>query len=536
MNLDLHGFLDTASTNKKLVNIARDNVPVQRGKQKFSNAIEQVRERLNENKLARQAGDKHKSATDKSRQEGTEKEVTKVEQEAISKVEEGGKTLPSTEKNDETLPSHRINLSLGSEDALSSEAEIILDEVADISVEETRNQTDQSNSDQSNSDQSNSDQSNSDQAIHDGSEELYGAVGSDMLTDSDEGGREFESIQIVSNEQSLPDDGAMAYRDASKLEPAAKETQAVVASASTRAGDKVSDTGGDENIEAVSVEHTENPEAGQISPDQNMKVREITADTQVEEGEFLLKNKMGRIMSGVEIQTKRGRDASVRLNNEVGTELESGKEKLSLSESEVVEQQKFSEKMKVFLTGSEINATAKLREQAGEMAAQKLEVADKALEPNTLKFTQTEKKPLRQTLETPVGHRNWATGIADKTQLFINQKAGAARLNLVPHHLGPIDIKIDFHENKVSVEFVATHATTKEALESTLPRLREIFESGGLNLGNVNVKDQASKEQKEQGFSAETARANELEEEGEGEEERQVSISSSLNGRVDYFA
>lgn len=526
MNLDLHGFLDTASANKKLVKSAQDNVPAQRGKQKFSNAIEQAQNRLNENRLARQAGDKHEPVREKSRQEGAEKEVTKVVPQTINKMEGGGKILPSTEQNDEILPSKQINLSLVSEDSLNSAGETFLDEAADISVEETIDQTVSANSDQ---------------AMHDESEELYGTVGSDMPTDSDEGNRESELLPTASNEQILSDDGVMTYPGTPTLESAEKETQAVTVSASTREGDKdtdvLSDTSGDENIEAVSAELTENPEAGLIHSDQNMTVRQITSGVQAEkEGESLLKNKMRRSMSGVEIQTKHGGDTSVRLSVETSTELEPEKIKFSLNESESAEQQNFSEKMKNILAGTEINATAKLREQAGEMTAQKLDAIDKSLESNTLKFTQTEKKPLRQTLNTPVGHQNWAAGIAEKTQLFINQKVGAARLNLVPHHLGPIDVKIDFHENKVSVEFVATHTTTKEALESTLPRLREIFESGGLNLGNVNVKDQSSKEQKEQASLAETVIATELEEEGFVEEEKPVLIPSLLNGRVDFFA
>lgn len=99
------------------------------------------------------------------------------------------------------------------------------------------------------------------------------------------------------------------------------------------------------------------------------------------------------------------------------------------------------------------------------------------------------KQPLRETIEIPVTHKNWGEALVEKTLLLVSQKGSFARLNLVPHNLGPLEIKLQLQGDSSSIEFVAHHSPTKEAIETAIPKLREMFESGGLSLGDVNVRD-----------------------------------------------
>lgn len=101
------------------------------------------------------------------------------------------------------------------------------------------------------------------------------------------------------------------------------------------------------------------------------------------------------------------------------------------------------------------------------------------------------KQPIRETIELPVGHKNWGEMLAEKTMLLVSQKGNSARLNLIPHNLGPLEIKLQLQGDASSIEFVAHHAHTKDAIETAIPKLREMFESGGLSLGDVNVRDQS---------------------------------------------
>ena len=61
------------------------------------------------------------------------------------------------------------------------------------------------------------------------------------------------------------------------------------------------------------------------------------------------------------------------------------------------------------------------------------------------------------------------------------------RLSISPEHLGAIDISIDESRDGINVNFVTQNAIAKEALETFMPRLREMLEQSGLNLENANV-------------------------------------------------
>ena len=78
----------------------------------------------------------------------------------------------------------------------------------------------------------------------------------------------------------------------------------------------------------------------------------------------------------------------------------------------------------------------------------------------------------------------------------------AAEIHLNPPELGPIKVLIDIRGGETALQFFAEHATTRDALEASLSRLREIFAAGGITLAHVNVEDQPqSQSQSQSGFS-----------------------------------
>ncbi len=62
-----------------------------------------------------------------------------------------------------------------------------------------------------------------------------------------------------------------------------------------------------------------------------------------------------------------------------------------------------------------------------------------------------------------------------------------ARLNLTPPHLGPVEIQIRVKNEQASVNFIAQHPFTRDALEASIPRLREMLGESNLNLADVHV-------------------------------------------------
>lgn len=74
-------------------------------------------------------------------------------------------------------------------------------------------------------------------------------------------------------------------------------------------------------------------------------------------------------------------------------------------------------------------------------------------------------------------------------------KAGGiseARISLYPEHLGQVDVKITMQNGHMVAQFVTEHAFAKESLEAQLAQLRTALQSQGLQVGKLEVTQNAS--------------------------------------------
>jgi flagellar hook-length control protein FliK len=90
-------------------------------------------------------------------------------------------------------------------------------------------------------------------------------------------------------------------------------------------------------------------------------------------------------------------------------------------------------------------------------------------------------------ISVPVNSGAWPQAVAAQVHWLVGNGVQSATLRLSPEHLGPLEVHIDVQSSQVNVNFSAAHAETRAALEQTVPRLREIFATGGLTLGQTNV-------------------------------------------------
>ncbi|MCG7984996.1 MAG: flagellar hook-length control protein FliK [Candidatus Thiodiazotropha lotti] len=97
-------------------------------------------------------------------------------------------------------------------------------------------------------------------------------------------------------------------------------------------------------------------------------------------------------------------------------------------------------------------------------------------------------------LNTPVGQPGWDQAVGERIQWMVNQNIQQAEIKLTPPNLGPLEIKISLQNDQTNVTFIAAQAPTREALESSIPRLREMFGEINLNLANVDVGHQQAGE------------------------------------------
>lgn len=100
--------------------------------------------------------------------------------------------------------------------------------------------------------------------------------------------------------------------------------------------------------------------------------------------------------------------------------------------------------------------------------------------------------PLSTAVDVGFRQPGWDDAFASRVAWTVKQDVQNAEIRLNPAHLGPVEIKISMHQDQASVTLSAHHASVREAMESAIPRLREMLADSGINLANVNVAQQFS--------------------------------------------
>lgn len=98
-------------------------------------------------------------------------------------------------------------------------------------------------------------------------------------------------------------------------------------------------------------------------------------------------------------------------------------------------------------------------------------------------------------VNTSVRDQNWATDLGQKVVWLASNDKQSAQLTLNPPQLGPIEVSLDVDKGNASVSFVSANAEVRDAIETALPRLREMFASAGIELGQTNVGAQSFSQQ-----------------------------------------
>lgn len=95
--------------------------------------------------------------------------------------------------------------------------------------------------------------------------------------------------------------------------------------------------------------------------------------------------------------------------------------------------------------------------------------------------------PAVAALANPVGTPAWNGELGQKIVWMVGEKQHVAELHVNPPELGPLDIKLTVDGTQTSAVFTSPHGAVREAVESALPRLREVLAESGLQLGNASV-------------------------------------------------
>lgn len=102
---------------------------------------------------------------------------------------------------------------------------------------------------------------------------------------------------------------------------------------------------------------------------------------------------------------------------------------------------------------------------------------------------------LSTAISANVGSPNWSQQMTQQVAYMVKGGIQQAEIKLNPANLGPMEIKLSISDDKASVNFVTQHASVRDALDSALPRLKEMLEQQGLNLADANVSTQSEQRQ-----------------------------------------
>jgi|GEM_PF-1911573 len=96
----------------------------------------------------------------------------------------------------------------------------------------------------------------------------------------------------------------------------------------------------------------------------------------------------------------------------------------------------------------------------------------------------------------PLAHPDWQPAVAERVVWIANHDLQAAEIKLTPAHMGPIEVRITLHQDRADVWFAATSQPVREALEASLPRLRDMFSQQGLQLGQAAITSDSGQDQR----------------------------------------
>lgn len=94
-----------------------------------------------------------------------------------------------------------------------------------------------------------------------------------------------------------------------------------------------------------------------------------------------------------------------------------------------------------------------------------------------------------------VGSAAWGGAVGERVVWMANQSHQVAELHLNPPNLGPLEVRLTVSNDQATAMFVTQHSAVREAIETALPRLREMLADNGIMLGNVTVGSESFNQQ-----------------------------------------
>ena len=126
--------------------------------------------------------------------------------------------------------------------------------------------------------------------------------------------------------------------------------------------------------------------------------------------------------------------------------------------------------------------------------------------------------------------------VIEKVMWMSSQNLQSAQIQLDPAELGRLDVRVSMQGDQAQVVFSSAHAAVRDALESQMQRLRELFAQQGMNQLDVSVSDRSAQEHKRESRFAAASSDAEFAEDNGVTSTTGLAETSQGTGLVDYYA
>ena len=125
-------------------------------------------------------------------------------------------------------------------------------------------------------------------------------------------------------------------------------------------------------------------------------------------------------------------------------------------------------------------------------------------------------------------------GVADRVALMMDGNVTSAKLQVNPPALGPIEVRIALQGGHAQVSFSSHSAVTRDALESSSEKLREMLGSQGFSSVNVDVSQRSFQERSPPSHAYDSAPA--ISGDAPVSAQATLSMARSASGLLDAYA
>jgi flagellar hook-length control protein FliK len=102
----------------------------------------------------------------------------------------------------------------------------------------------------------------------------------------------------------------------------------------------------------------------------------------------------------------------------------------------------------------------------------------------------------------PISDQGFADALSRQVVWMVDKDAQVAELRINPPDLGPVEVRLTLKGDEAQAQFVAVHAEVRDAIESSLTRLREALAQSGIQLGDASVSAESFANQARQDHGA----------------------------------